>query len=127
MKAQRTLVALLVCVWLLGACAAVGGTRYVERLTLDNPSEYGFSVDVSDGRSGWLSLGEVKRESEDVIEEVIDMGKVWVFRFSFHGRFEEQITIDRTKLRAEGWRVSVPETLIGRLRASGEPPSFRGR
>jgi hypothetical protein len=110
---------------LLTSCGAVRGPRYVDRITISNLYEYDVSVDVNDGRSGWLVLGTVRRQSETAVESVIDMGPVWVFRFRYRNRAEERLRVNRSILVESGWQIRVPQRLVERLRASGEPASYR--
>jgi hypothetical protein len=104
-----------------------GAPSFVERITIVNPNEYDVLAEVSDGSSGWLHLGTtIERESEEMIEQVADMGERWVFRFRFRDLEQEQVTLSRAALSSAGWRVEVPESLAERLRTRGEPPSFSG-
>lgn len=109
----------------LAALTACNTVRYVERVTIVNPYEYTLHAEVGRGASGWLNLGGVEREGEETIEQVIDMGERWVFRFRFGDIAEEQVTFSRAELAGRGWRVEVPKALPERLRKAGEPPSFK--
>lgn len=123
---KRTFVTLgLVLLTLLTSCEAIRGPKYVAKITVVNPYEYSFHVEVGDGRSGWLNLGGVTRNGENSMEEVIDMGSTWHFRFRFSDQEEEEITIARDELQARRWRIDVPEAISKRLRARGEPPSYK--
>lgn len=124
MRRSRASLIILVLV-LLPSCDAIRGPKFVAKITIVNPFEYSFLVEVGDGHSGWLNLGGVERESEETTQEVIDMGTTWVFRFSFRDQEHEQVTLSRAELAANRWRVTVPETIAQRLRARGEPPSFK--
>jgi hypothetical protein len=120
---RRSLVALAIVA--LGA-ASCGSPSFVDTVTVANPYEYNVQAEVSNGRSGWLNLGEVSRESEETRQQVIDMGQRWVFRFSFRDLEPVEVSLSRSDLASAGWRVAVPETLAEMLRSRGEPPSLQG-
>jgi hypothetical protein len=117
-------IALAVLLALVGI--SCGDPTFVDRITIENPYEYDVLAEVSDGSSGWLHLGTLERESEEMIEQVADMGERWVFRFGFRDLELELVTLSRAALSSAGWRVEVPEALAERLRTRGEPPSFSG-
>jgi hypothetical protein len=106
--------------------ASCGDPSFVDKVIVANPYEYNVHAEVSDGRSGWLNLGEVAPESEETNQQVVDMGPRWVFRFRFRDLEPVEVSLSRSELVSAGWRVEVPETLAQTLRARGEPPSYRG-
>lgn len=92
---------ILLALVVLPGCDAIRGPKFVARITIVNPFEYSFLVEVGDGRSGWLNLGGVNRNSEDSTLEVIDMGARWVFRSATTRK-------NKRKLRSAGlnsWRT----------------------
>lgn len=67
--------------------AASRGSGRVDAVTVGNPTGYPAIVDVRGGDwSGWLRLGRVPPESETTIDEVLDAGDRWTFRFSHAGQ-----------------------------------------
>lgn len=104
-----------------------GEPRFVAKVTIVNPTEYDVHAEVGDGRSGWLNLGGVQRESEETIQQVTHFGERWVFRFGFRDLEQVEVPMTRAELAAAGWRVEVPATLADRLRTRREPASFTGR
>jgi hypothetical protein len=105
---------------LLGACS---GPDFVERVTFVNDSEYSAHTEVTDGqRRGWINLITVPPESTTTVERVIDQGEVWVFRFEYAGKYEEEIRISREDLERSEWRVEVPDSYAAALRSRGIPP-----
>lgn len=119
MKKLSLLVSILI---LLGACDNVS---YVERVVLVNPTEYDVLVDVrsADGKS-WLGLGIAKRDSETLVQEVIDQGETWVFRFSYVGEHLGQDRISRSDLVRNRWRYEIPERVGETLKEKGYAPSI---
>lgn len=85
--------------------AASRGSGRVDAVTVGNPTAYPAMVDVRGGDwSGWLRLGRVPPESETTIDEVLDAGDRWTFRFSHAGQ-DEQLTLSRSDLHNRDWRV----------------------
>lgn len=105
--------------------ASCGDPTYVEKVTIANPYEYDVHVEAGGGKFGLLDLGTVRRNQEETVQQVIDMGDRWVFRFRFRDDEDERIEMSRSELSSAGWRVEIPKGLTERLRAKREPPSFR--
>jgi hypothetical protein len=115
-----------VVVGLLVSSRVTSGPSAVPELTIANPTLYQVDVDVTGAdRSGWLPLGSVRRESEQTVQDVIDPGQQWVFRFRYGGRDAGELTLSRDDLRAAGWRITVPQAVGDRLRDEGVGPSAR--
>jgi hypothetical protein len=96
----------------------------VDRITIANGTEYDLDVDVTDSdREGWLPVAIVEARSEDVVQDVIDQGEVWIFRFLHWGDAVGELSLTRAELEGSGWRVEVPEDVEQRLRELGRPPS----
>jgi hypothetical protein len=96
----------------------------VERITIANPTGYALDVDVtSEDRSGWLSVAIVEARSEDVAQDVIDQGDVWIFRFVHWGDPVGELRLTRAELERNGWRVEVPAEVEVRLQEQGRPTS----
>jgi hypothetical protein len=108
-------------VLLLPGCSNVS---YISRVTIANPTSFPVNVDVSgEGRAKWLSLGSAEARSEATTRDVVDQGDVWVFRFDYIGVHSAMVETSRANLARAGWRVEVPRSLEGDLRAMGfQPP-----
>lgn len=102
------------------ACPGLPPT--VDRITIANPNEYDLDVDVTgQDRDAWLPLAIVEAGSEDVVEDVIDQGEVWIFRFKHFGDPIEEVRLTRGELERNGWRVEVPAEVGQRLQQLGRP------
>ena len=121
MTTVRSTVLLLTAVLFAGACSNVS---FVDEITVVNETAYPVDVEVSDeSRQRWLNLTTAQRDQETAVQEVIDQGAVWVFRFGYAGTHEEEIEIRRSELVRDGWTVEVPESLGEALERLGiEPP-----
>src|SRR5689334_19213498 len=65
---------------------AITTPHVVKRVTIDNSTVYDLDVAVATRSSGpWMALGAVGRHGHTAVEEVIDQGDRWVFRFSAAG------------------------------------------
>ena len=105
-----------------GACA--GAPPTVERITIVNSTEYDIDVDVTgQDRQGWLPLAIVEARSEDAVEDVIDQGEVWIFRFEHFGDSIDELRLTREELEGSGWRVEIPPEVGQRLQELGRPTS----
>ena len=101
--------------------------RFVRRITVANPTAYGVEVDVaSPKQDGWLVLGGFAPQSSRMLNQVIDQGRNWVFRFTYGGDNVGQIALSRTELQRTNWRVTIPPELGDRLAAAGFGASATG-
>ncbi len=109
---------------LLVSGLTAGEPSFVPEVTVDNPLVYKVNVDVkpADG-DGWSSLGTVRRETSKTVEQVVDQGPTWTFRFTYGGEPGGEMTVSRSELRTGGWRVTVPPEVGDRLRQAGLRPS----
>ena len=101
------------------------GPSYVPRLTIDNPTLYQVQVHVlPPGENATLALGAPPREQIHTVEQVIDQGAAWEFRFSYGRHDAGSITVSRDQLERDGWRITVPPEVGERLREAGFTPSY---
>jgi hypothetical protein len=115
--------ALVVALLWLAACS--GPPPRVDRITIVNPTDYDLNVDVAGPERGsWLPVAIVEAGSEDITEEVIDQGEVWVFRFLHWGDPVGELSLSRDELLRDDWRVEVPGDVEERLQQLGRPPSI---
>ena len=104
----------------LGACSSVA---FVDELSIVNRTEYSANVQVTGGdRGGWLRLNTLKPNSTTVIEDVIDQGEVWIFRFEYLGRFQVEVEESSEELAQRDWSIEVPDSFEQGLRDMGVPP-----
>jgi hypothetical protein len=104
----------------LGACSSVS---FVDELSIINDTEYSANVEVTDeGRDGWLALNNVESQSTTVVEDVIDQGEVWVFRFDYQGRYQVDVEVSSRELAQSDWSIEVPQSFEQGLRDMGVPP-----
>jgi hypothetical protein len=105
---------------LLGACSHVS---FVNEVTIVNETDYPANVDVTGkDRDGWLPLTVVVARSTRGVGEVIDQGEVWIFRFDYAGKHQEEVEVSRSELEGNDWTVEVPESFEQRLRELGVAP-----
>lgn len=127
------LLAALALVTLVVAWASDATPAVVHRIEIVNPTLFQVEIDVrpattggalGDGSSGgssggWLALGGVRRESSRTVEEILDQGDRWLFRFSYGGVYAGEVQLSRSQLRT----VTVPGSVGDRLAEAGFTPS----
>ena len=101
-----------------------GGPATVPRITFENPTAYALDIEVSPGTgTGWASAGSVRQQATAVVEDVLDQGDVWLFRFDSQGETGGELRLTRSELEAAGWRVAIPADVGKRLADAGAPPT----
>jgi len=117
------------------AMSALAGTRllpanarFVDHITVVNPLPFQVKTDAAQpGRDAWLALGATERQETESFERVFDLGREWLFRFSYAGVDGGQLAVSRQALAHNGWRVTVPTDVGRRFEAAGLLPSGGGR
>jgi hypothetical protein len=103
-------------------CAACSDKNFVERIVIDNSTEYSANVDVTGGaRDGWLPLTTADAHETTAVGDVYDQGSTWIFRFSYLD-YEEEIRLTRAELARSEWHVNVPDSFAAELRDRGVLP-----
>ena len=109
---------------LLVVLPATRSPAFIDRVTVVNPQPWSVEVDVTgEERDGVVGIASVGREQSQTVEEVLDQGRSWVFRFSYGGADGGELVIARAQLERAGWKVTVPEEFAARMRAAGMGPS----
>lgn len=112
----------------VGACVLLGGAAcsdvsFVDEVTIVNGTEYSANVDVTGKeRDGWLGLTVVEPQSTTTVGQVMDQGDVWIFRFDYVAKHEEEVEISRLELERNDWTIEVPQSFEQRLRDMDVPP-----
>ena len=98
--------------------------RTVDGLTLTNPTAYDLKVEASGAPGhGWLPIGIVEHGESVIVDDVIDQGETWRFRFTGQSRAAGQVVRARSALVAADWHLTVPEAIGDELARLGAPPS----
>lgn len=113
---NRFVAAVGACALLLGG-AACSGVSFVDEVAVVNDTEYSANIDVS-GKAGdgWLLLTTVEPQSTTTVEEVIDQGEMWIFRFDYVGKYDQEVEMSRRQLEQDDWTIEVPRSFEQRLR-----------
>jgi hypothetical protein len=118
---KRSVVAVGALLLLAGASCSDGS--FVDEVTIVNDTEYSAHVDVAgESRDAWVGLTVVAPRSTTTVGEVTDQGEVWIFRFDYVGKYEEEVEISRRELEGRGWSIEVPQSFEQRLRDLDIPP-----
>ncbi len=100
------------------------GPATIPRITFENPTVYALDIEVSPGtETGWTSAGSVRQLSTADVQEVVDQGDVWLFRFDSQGQTGGTLQLTRSELEGSGWHVAIPSEVGTRLAAAGAPPT----
>ena len=113
---------LLALVVLLLLSAACNDVSFVDRVVLVNDTDYHANVAARGSSGGWLSLATVSAGETREVEEVIDQGEVWTFRFWSGSHDPVELEVSKKELVAANWEVRVPTELEENLRDEGVPP-----
>jgi hypothetical protein len=105
------------------SCRGPLGSGFVDEVTIVDDTAYSVNVDVTDAeRNGWLDLTTVGRESTRTVEEVIDQGEVWLFRFDYVDIHQEEVEVSRGELKQNDGTIEVTRGFQQRLRELAVPP-----
>lgn len=97
--------------------------EFLERITIENDTEYDLSVKLRDSLDGpVLGLGVATAGSTKEVQSVLDPGDTFVFDLSYGGVDAESLIVDRSTLEESGWRLAVPAAAAAPLRDAGVPP-----
>jgi hypothetical protein len=118
---MRSISPLLAGLLLLPALAC-SETKFVEAVEVSNDTAYPTKVSVRGGEGGWLHLLTVQAGETQDVNEVIDQGDIWIFRFRYAGRAEVVKTFSRDDLDEAAWRIEVPPELEESLRERDVAP-----
>lgn len=103
--------------------AACSEVSFVDEVTIVNNTEYAAHVEVTDrARDGWLGLTTVRPQSTKTVERVIDQGDMWIFRFDYAGKHQEEVEVTRPDLERNDWTVEIPQSFEQGLRDLGVVP-----
>lgn len=120
MKRQRSLGRLLLgALFLLPTCDAAG---VVERVVLINEIDYSANVDVRGDGDAWLGLTTVPAHQTREVQQVVDQGDRWTFRFAYGPHEGVEVELTRDELVDAEWQVEVPAELEVNLREEGVLP-----
>jgi hypothetical protein len=116
--------AVLAVLGLVGVSRLVPNAATVDRLTIRNDTGYDLDVDAANvSHDGWTPVGIALAHSSTQIDDVVDHGRVWAFRFSGQGHDGGELAVNRSDLAAAGWQLTVPASVSERLAAAGASPS----
>ncbi len=88
------------------------GPRMVDHVEIVNPSATMVDVHVRGESPGVLHLTVVEARSTQVVRDVLDQGREWVFEFVVVGERAGVVRADRNALERNGWRVTVPDDVV---------------
>ena len=100
------------------------GPDFVDRVSVTNNSGYDLNVDVTGAdHDGWLAISVATGGgTTTATQDVIDQEDTWVFRFLYAGKNAGEISVARSQLAKNGWRVVVPDQVARNLRDAGILP-----
>lgn len=120
--AAAVVIVAAVAIIFIGLSRLLASPPFVDRLTFVNPTEYDLDIEVTDGRrEGWLAVGTARKNKTTTMEDTIDQGEVWTFRFAAQGQDGGELRISRTQLERDRWAVQIPAQISATLRKKGAP------
>jgi hypothetical protein len=107
----------------LGVSQALQGPDLVDRVTIDNPTQYPLEIEVAGGRdAGRLTLGPVSAGERHAFTSVVDQGDQWVVRLRSARTDGGEVVLRRSDLERSDWVITIPEGVGSKLAASGATP-----
>jgi hypothetical protein len=98
---------------LVGAHELVRGPRFVDRLTIRNPTPSIVDVSVTDvdGKAR-APVAALEPHITTVVRSVIDPGDPWILDFRIAGERVGRMRVSRAQLDRNDWRIVVPENAL---------------
>jgi hypothetical protein len=101
--------AVLALVAMLLVVALTLGAPGRETLRFDNRTDVAVRVTASDdGRNGWLPVATVDAQGRSRVDEVLDQGDVWRFRYEVGPDRIAEVRKTRDQLATADWTVVIP-------------------
>jgi hypothetical protein len=108
---------------LAGGLWVTKGPDFVNHVSVTNKTGYDLNVDVTTAKhDGWMPISVATGGATTVTRDVIDQRDTWVFRFSYAGRNAGEISVPRSELAKNGWRIVVPDQVAKNLGDAGILP-----
>jgi hypothetical protein len=107
----------------LGVSQALEGPELVDRVTIDNPTQYPLEIEVAGGRDGsGLTLGPVAAGERHAFASVVDQGDRWVVRVKSARTDGGTVVLRRSELERSDWVIRIPEGVGSKLAENGASP-----
>jgi hypothetical protein len=94
----------------------------IDAVAVSNPTDYDIAVAVRGTDGGWMPMSTATRNTTTTVNNVLDQGDTWTFRFTAQGKPAGELHIERDALEAAGWAIEIPPTTESILRAAGAQP-----
>jgi len=95
----------------------------IDRLTIDNTTEYDLFVEVRGDGEGWMPVIISPRGRAAAAQHVIDQGDTWTFRFTGQGYHGGTAQYRRDTLISAGWRIEAGPAIQQQIASQGAEPS----
>ena len=92
-------------------------------VTFANETAWDIGVELALANDSRMLIATIEADQTRTVEEIIEPGEVWAFRWKFRGQEVALTKISDGDLRAAGYRVSVPTEVTEELRDEGAPPA----
>jgi hypothetical protein len=100
------------------------GPARIDHLAIANPTDYDLTIQLApDANSAWLPFAVIGQRTTREFHDVLDQGDSWQFRFRAQGEGAGAVTVSRSQLAADGWQLTVPESVVAQLQQLGVPSS----
>ena len=107
----------------VGLSRLVEGPDFVDRIKVDNPTPFELDTTITSGtHDGWTAIAPSEARTTTTVDDVVDQGSTWIFRFSRAGVNAGEVRVSRSDLERSGWTVRIPERLGDTLLNAGEQP-----
>jgi hypothetical protein len=105
---------------IFGGAQALEGPDVINRVVIDNPTQYPVEVTVagSDGGSV-LTLGPVSSGERHSFASVVDQGDQWVVHATSARTDGGTFVVRRADVERTNWVITIPDSVTSKLAANG--------
>ena len=94
---------------------------FVDRISLENRSDYDVGIEVAGDDERWLPLGVAIQRCTTSFDLVIDQGPNWRIQFQAQGTPGGRVTVTREDLERTNWTFQIPSSVEAELKSRHAP------
>jgi molybdopterin biosynthesis enzyme len=108
---------------IFGGAQALEGPDVINRVVIDNPTQYPVEISVAGGNGdSLLTLGSVSSGERHTFASVVDQGDRWVVHATSARTDGGAFAVSRADLERTNWVITIPDSVASTLAANGATP-----